>query len=326
MVRRLDTDATEPAYVVTDITGPVNVHDSVVVNVTAVELGLGTGGWHVVHWNLARSQWKQPGRGHIMKLRYTSSQLDTGAAEEADGYDAPQSLEGTPVVACLLHSQLAAVAATIKHEAPHLRVVFVMTDSAALPLAISDLTHALRESQLIDATVTTGQAFGGDYEAVNVTSGFGVAKALANADVIIAGPGPGVVGSSTKLGFSGLETVAILDEAERYGGVPVLAVRWSSADPRPRHRGLSHHSATVLERCRPAVRLAVDAERLHSLSAEKRAVAVEIPDVASILAGSGIEVTSMGRSVAQDPGFFALAGAAGVLAAQIASTVDGCKS
>ena len=28
--------------------------DRVVVNTTAVDLGLGTGGWHVVHWNLAR--------------------------------------------------------------------------------------------------------------------------------------------------------------------------------------------------------------------------------------------------------------------------------
>ena len=31
------------------------------VNTTAVELGLGTGGWHVVHWNLARTAATSPG-------------------------------------------------------------------------------------------------------------------------------------------------------------------------------------------------------------------------------------------------------------------------
>ena len=46
------------AYVLTQLTGAVAVGDRVVVNTTAVELGLGTGGWHVVHWNLdARPTW-----------------------------------------------------------------------------------------------------------------------------------------------------------------------------------------------------------------------------------------------------------------------------
>ena len=53
-----------------------------VLNTTAVDLGLGTGGWHVVHWNLAREELDEPGPGHIMKLRYTSLQVDAGAAEE----------------------------------------------------------------------------------------------------------------------------------------------------------------------------------------------------------------------------------------------------
>ncbi len=47
----------ERAYVLTELTGTVADGDDVVVNTTAVELGLGTGGWHVVHWNLAREQW-----------------------------------------------------------------------------------------------------------------------------------------------------------------------------------------------------------------------------------------------------------------------------
>ena len=47
----------ERAYVLTELTGTVAAGDRAVVNTTAVELGLGTGGWHVVHWNLAREEW-----------------------------------------------------------------------------------------------------------------------------------------------------------------------------------------------------------------------------------------------------------------------------
>ena len=68
------------------------------INTTAVELGLGTGGWHVVHWNLSRDgDVALPGGGHVMKLRYTSLQVDTGVAEEEPGL--ADGLDNTPVVA-----------------------------------------------------------------------------------------------------------------------------------------------------------------------------------------------------------------------------------
>src|SRR3954471_2179321 len=85
----------ERAYVLTQLTGPVAVGDRVVVNTTAVDLGLGSGGWHVVHWNPARDEWSGPGAGHIMKLRYTSLQADTGAAEE-EHPDVAAELDGMP--------------------------------------------------------------------------------------------------------------------------------------------------------------------------------------------------------------------------------------
>src|SRR4051812_47650389 len=122
------------AYAVTQLTGPVQVGDRVVVNTTAVELGLGTGGWHVVHWNLSRGSWSEPGPGHIMKLRYTSLQADTGAGEEAHP-ELPTDLPGTPVVVGSLHSQLPGVAVAIDHLRPGTRVSYVMTDGAALPIA-----------------------------------------------------------------------------------------------------------------------------------------------------------------------------------------------
>src|SRR6266568_7607109 len=100
-------DGNERAYVLTQLIGTVAVGDRVVVNTTAVELGLGTGGWDVVHWNLERQEWSEPGPGHEMKLRYTSLQVDAGVS-------APPVRKvdmGAPMVACFLHSQVAAVAA-----------------------------------------------------------------------------------------------------------------------------------------------------------------------------------------------------------------------
>ena len=86
-----------------------------------------------------------------------------------------------------LHSQVACVALAFAAKAPGRRLVFVMTDSASLPLALSDLVPTLP----LAATVTCGQAFGGDYEAVDVTSGL----LAVEADAYVVGPGPGVVGT-----------------------------------------------------------------------------------------------------------------------------------
>ena len=83
------------------------VGDRVVVNTTAVELGLGTGGWHVVHWNLARDEWHERGPGHIIKGRYTSLQADVGSTEEhLESLAEVESIDGMPVVAAALHSQV----------------------------------------------------------------------------------------------------------------------------------------------------------------------------------------------------------------------------
>src|SRR6476469_6550293 len=150
--------ASSRAYVLTQLTGPVAAGDRVIVNTTAVDLGLGTGGWHFVHWNLERGAWVEPGPGHIMKLRYTSLQADVGSTEEhldpATG--ARTDAAGLAVVATPLHSQLPAVAVGVRAVRPDARIVYVMTDGAALPLALSDLVAALRHRGLIDTTITCG--------------------------------------------------------------------------------------------------------------------------------------------------------------------------
>ncbi len=130
-LQRVDTDLGR-AYVLTQLTGLVAVGDRVVLNTTAVDLGLGTGGWHVVHWNLAREVFDEPGPGHIMKLRYTSLQVDAGSTEEHHPRSATD-LEGMPVVVGSLHSQVPGVAAAIRATVPAARLTYVMTDGAALP-------------------------------------------------------------------------------------------------------------------------------------------------------------------------------------------------
>jgi hypothetical protein len=315
------------AYVLTALTGPVAVGDRVVLNTTAVDLGLGTGGWHFVHWNLERSAWVEPGPGHIMKLRYTSLQADVGSTEEHLDADVARRTDATglPVVATPLHSQLPAVAVGVRHARPGARIAYVMTDGASLPLALSDLVAAMRDRGLVDTTITCGHAFGGDHEAVNVHAALMIARHLAGADVAIVGMGPGIVGTGTALGFTGMEVGAVLDAATGLGGVPIACLRASAADPRDRHVGISHHTVTTLTvgtRSRvtvpvPAVGSAAAAAVLADLdesgiAARHDVVRVEVPDVFERFAALDLRVTSMGRDAAADPILFECAAAAGV--------------
>ncbi len=320
-LQRVGLGSGRRAYVLTQLIGRVSVGDAVVVNTTAVDLGLGTGGWDVVHWNLARSEFSAAGRGHVMKLRYTSLQCDTGVTEEYEGYGAPASLAGVPVVACALHSQVGVVAVVFKHLAPARRLAFVMTDSAALPLALSDLVADLRAKGLLDATISAGQAFGGDLEAVNVRSALDVAVS-AGADAVVVAPGPGTVGTGTAHGYGALEVASTLDLAERAGARPVLALRVSGADPRPRHRGVSNHSTVALAHAHAKALVPVPKGQPAPDGPGHEFLEVDIPDVASLLEGLGLRLTTMGRVVAEDPQFFAYAAAAGVAAATVCARPD----
>ena len=120
-----------------------------------------------------------------------------------------------------------------------------MSDGAGLPLALSDLVAELQAKELLAATITYGHAFGGDYEAVSVFSALAVARHVAHADAAVVAMGPGIVGTNTRLGFSGMEVGTILDAAHALDGVAIACLRISFADERPRHYGLSHHSATA---------------------------------------------------------------------------------
>ena len=313
---------TEPAYVLTQIIGPVQVGDAVVVNTTAVDLGLGTGGHHVVHWNLSRSSVDLPGTGHIMKARYLSEQLDIGAWEETEeartaypGGRLPDIGDVT-VVGCLLHSQVAALAIAIAFAAPKSRVAFVMADWASLPLALSDVIDGLTSRGLVDLTITTGHAFGGDVEAVSVASGL-LAAQHHEIDIAIVGPGPGHAGTASALGFSALDLVGVLDMAGGLGARVACLPRWSSTDLRERHRGLSHHSRAIMTLlARPAVVAVPPGKVGEGLRrfVEQVGSIVKIEeygpvDVRTAFAVHELTVSSMGRDLSQDRDALDLIGA-----------------
>jgi len=115
---------------------------------------------------------------------------------------------------------------------PRWRIAYVMTDAAALALALSDLTVALRHGGFVDVTVTAGQAFGGDLEAVNVASALAVARGPGRADAVVVAMGPGAVGTGTALGFGALEEANVLDTAAWLDGTPIACVRYAEADAR----------------------------------------------------------------------------------------------
>jgi len=148
-------------------------------------------------------------------------------------------------------------------------------------------------------------------------------------DVTIVAMGPGIVGTNTRLGFSGLEVGPILDATSALGGVPIACLRVSFADPRARHLGLSHHSATALRLAtRDRVKVAVpcvggkEEARLREdlitsgIAARHELVDVEPPDVLALFADHDLDIVSMGRPAAADPVLFLAAAAAGTLAAR----------
>lgn len=323
------------ATVFTEITGPVTEGDRVVVNTTGVDLELGTGGEDFVLWNLDRSEAFSPSKGHILKLRYTPWQIDTASAEAPESpyhemLAAAEDLEGMPVVACGLHSQVAAVAASIKDATSGLRIAYVMTDGAALPIVHSDLVAALVSRGLVDVTITCGHAFGGDLECVNVFSGLVAAKVAAEADLAVVSMGPGIVGTGTSLGHTGMEQGLALSAAGVLGGRPVAALRVSFVDPRERHRVVSHHTLSAL-RLATFLRTTIAVPRLDdertSLILERLNAAgvpekhdIEIVDASSTIPALrrfDMEVSTMGRSMEEDSEFFEAAGAAGIVAAQM---------
>jgi hypothetical protein len=326
------------------LAGTCRTGDRVLLNTTAVDLGLGTGGSHLVIARLGGApgavgvSLDDPSGGHVMKLRYTPLQRDVLSVEsqESPFHDllaAADDVHGMPVVCCGLHSQLPLVAAAIKALRPQARVAWCMTDEAALPLALSELVPACTAAGLVDLTVTCGQAFGGDLESVTLHSGLIAARLVGEADIAIVGIGPGVVGTGTVLGHGGVAQGEALNAAAAVGGRPVAALRVSFADARERHRGVSHHTLIALSRIAlaavtvavprlPAAELAAVEWALADAGVWERHVRADAGEGHAIPDTRGVPCRSMGRTPDDDPAFFAAAAAAGTVAAEMVAGIS----
>lgn len=328
------------AVAYTGLTGEVQIGDELLLNTTAVVKSLGTGGYHFVMANLTRDTGDGEDVGHIMKARYTPVQHTVLSVEEEESphrraIDRFETLDSMPVVVGQLHSQLAPAAAAIKRNTRNrARVAYIMTDSAALPISFSRSVAQLREAGLIDSTITIGQAFGGELEAVNIYTGLIAAKEVVKADAVIVCPGPGNAGTGTTYGFSSIEQGAIINAVNALGGSAVAIARISFADPRPRHQGISHHTLTSLSRvaltkCTLALPM-IDQMKLFAIEQQIEHSPVVYKHKTRIVNGRpgiielqerGIKMSSMGRSFEQDEEFFLSASAAGVVAAEMIGPV-----
>jgi hypothetical protein len=302
---RLEVDG-RPCVAYPGLTGPVALGDDVLVNVQAVELGLGSGGFDVLHANLTRGLGLRADPGaHVMKLPYTPVQHAVSHAEERG--TSVLELGGLPIVCCSLHSQLAPACAGLGKG---LRVAYAQLPGGALPVSLSDTVRALRERSLIEVAIAVGACVEGDVACVSIASAL-LWAAEEGYEAVVCGIGPGIVGTASRWGHGGLAVAEAVSTARVLGGRPVLAVRYSEGDPRERHRGLSHHTQAVLS-------LAGEVEigwprGLQPPEGLENHTPVDVGGWREACAG--LPLAHMGRSAEDDPWFFATAFAAGRLAA-----------
>jgi hypothetical protein len=338
---RVEVDGEErPAWADRPLVGEIDRGDEVIVNTEALDLGLGSGGFDVVHVNLTRGLTADGGGGpHVMKLNYTSLQH---AVEPVERPVESGPAERVPVLVLPLHGHLAPAAWAAAQAAPGLRVGHVQTPGGALPGSMSRDVAELRSSELLAGHVTAGAAYGGESEAISLVGALDAAGSRLGWEAVVAGPGPGIIGSETLYGHGGMQALETAHAALALRCQTLLSPRLSGADPRPRQRGLSHHTSAVLELLLAPVQVPVPEveatawptperssapgpepgmlDELREACADRHDLVVQPVDLEGY-AESGLPTRTMGRELADDPLFFAAALAAGraLAAAALAS-------
>ncbi|HEY2181744.1 MAG TPA: DUF3866 family protein [Solirubrobacteraceae bacterium] len=327
--------------------GAAQAGDELIVNVEANDLGLGSGGFDIVHVNLTRGL-AAPGdcAANVMKLNYTSLQHTVRPVED----EQLQLPLGRAVAVLALHGQLAPVAWAFSRAAPGSRVGFVQTAGGALPGGHSRTVRMLRERGLLAGHVTTGACFGGEGEAITTAGGLHHGVRALGWDAAICGPGPGIVGSSSPLGHGGMAALDSAHAALALEAPTLLVARMSHGDERERHRGISHHTLTVLDLLLEPVTVALPAGMRSPVGVDLRArlgeafganhparppLALDVERPVRITrhdwrraevdlpgyAASGLPSLTMGRTLEQDPLFFGAALAGGGVLAELAAEV-----
>jgi uncharacterized protein DUF3866 len=314
------------AWADTVLLGEMREGDEVVVNVEALDLGLGSGGFDSVHVNLTRGLEGGGASGdeHVMKLNYTSLQHPVAPIELPLHLMSDMAAQSTlepkatpPVLVLPLHGHLAPATWAAAQGSPGLRIGYVQTAGGALPGSLSRDVAELRERGLLCGHITAAPTYGGEEEALSVAGALDAAAGQLGWDAVIAGPGPGIIGSDTRLGHGGIAALDTAHAAMALGLPTLLSPRLSSADPRERHRPVSHHTLTVLQLLLGAVQIPVPANEPVPIAVlataagwrhHLREAPVDLPNYAA----SGLPAKTMGRTLEQDPLFFAAALAAGV--------------
>jgi hypothetical protein len=311
--------------------------DTVLLNTTALALGLGTGGYAMVVAVPDRLPPDPSGPGHLVKARYTPLQATVLGADEQDSphhavLERADSIGGAPVIVADLHSALPPILAGLLSARPGTRVVYVMPDGGALPAWFSMSIARLRDAGALAATVTVGQAFGGDLEAVTVHTGLLAARLVLDAEVIVVAQGPGNLGTGTRWGFSGVSAGEAVNAAAVLAGRPVASLRVSEGDARERHQGVSHHSLTAYGRVALARAQVVVPElgghfgtrvagEAAVLGDRHELVPVAVDGLHEELAAAekdwGVRLSTMGRRLEEDLAYFLTAAAAGRHAATL---------
>lgn len=308
------------------LTGVCKVGDEILYNATAVELKLGTGGYDFIIANLTNPPLERENTNeHIMKNRYTPLQFAIHSGEEIEKnglliQPASDFLCNTPVLIISLHSMLPLLVLILKQQQPHSNIVYVMTDSTSLPIWLSEHVEILLEQRLLAGTITSGQSFGGEVEAVNKFSALLLARERYAADYIIIGPGPGSVGTGSEWGYSAIEVGEIVNAVAILCGRPIVVPRISFSDKRSRHIGISHHLLTTLTKVTltPAYfplplfsdeRYELILNQITSTELDtKQNIQWLIPKcityIRELLLSYNKQIVTMGRDIDNDPSFF----------------------
>jgi hypothetical protein len=297
--------------------GEMREGDEVVVNVAALDLGLGSGGFDIVHVNLTRGlDASSESHEHVIKLNYSSLQHPVEPVERPVGE--PEAGRSIPVLVLPLHGHLAPAAWAAAQASPGLKVGYVQTAGGALPGSLSRDVAQLRERGLLCTHIAAAPTYGSEHEALSVAGALDVAARGLGWDAAIVGPGPGIIGSETRLGHGGM---AALDNAHAALALDLptfLSPRLSEADPRERHRGVSHHTLTVMELLLGGVGVPVPAgnpdvtTQLAGAAGDCHKLHEAQPDPGGY-AASGLPARTMGRGIEDDPLFFAAPLAAGMI-------------
>ncbi|MDG5787689.1 DUF3866 family protein [Evansella sp. AB-P1] len=301
--------------------------DWVNVNITAAVLGLGTGGWDIVRSVVDKTMVGESVKkkhGHIMKPRYLSDQHSLLTVESPESkhhslFQKKLMLEGRKVFLCELHSMLPIVYFLMKIIKEKEPLVVIFSDEASLPLAMSrHLSYLNKQSSFF--SISTGQAFGAQEESINIVTALQYINEVFGEGMVLITLGPGVVGSNSHYGYSGLAQGNWANMVGALGGKPVWIPRMSGADSRERHQGISHHTLTPLTELTLTESVVpipvgnysdkwlkesrdflseIDYIDLQTISEEKLT-----PYLEEVQRLSPFPLTSMGRTIDKDPLFF----------------------